>query len=627
VNLARYLAFATLCLIGPGLGALRLLRADPQLALVLPLGSALAAGAYWVSLTTSLPWLFPAILAPFVAAAFFVRVEPADVRRQIAPALLPFGACVALLATTQYPGNRVDRSGQFLLDPLVPFDTSFHVGLARELVHAYPPQVPGVSGFPLGYHLGPDLLRAAALRHFGVDPFDSIARFDVTLGAMGLLLALVAAARACGLSPAAVRLAPWALLATDFSFAFANLPEAHWWADLLRGNLLLSLALANPVIPGLTLTLGALLALSAFLSGGRTRPGLLVAAALLAGAVPHFKVFLGPHLLLGLGAILLASPRRLVRPIALVAVPCLASTALLALGQGGRTVEITLAPLDLARVTRDVLGLPSLGGVRFLAWAVLWIAASLGLRLLGLRRAIAAAFCGPEIGRALAAMGLAAWPLALLFRVSAPEVLAGQAPVNDAGYLLEQGGVLLWIFAAAAISGVSIRSARTPFVLALAAALAFPSTVQFVVAKRSIPLEAIPAPMLRAMAELEAASRPGDVVIQRPGARYPPLPVVLIGRRVAYERFTPYLTQFVPREALERRHEAVHRFFRTKDAREARAIARSLGARFVCLYGPDRVRFPRDALLEPLYDQPGASVFRIRATAGAQPEAGGPPPP
>ncbi len=77
---------------------------------------------------------------------------------------------MALLAATQYPWNRLDASGDFLLDPLVTFDSAFHVGLTHELVIGHPPQVPGVSGFPLGYHLGTDLVRAAALRWAGPTP-------------------------------------------------------------------------------------------------------------------------------------------------------------------------------------------------------------------------------------------------------------------------------------------------------------------------------------------------------------------------------------------------------------------------------------------------------------------------
>ncbi len=84
-------------------------------------------------------------------------------------------------------------------------------------------------------------------------------------------------------------------------------------------------------------------------------------------------------------------------------------------------------------------------------------------------------------------------------------------------------------------------------VVALAVVLALPATIQFAWKKARLPYDPVPAPMVRAMDALAAASRPGDVVLQRPGARYPPLPVVLIGRRVPYERFTPWLTQFAPR--------------------------------------------------------------------------------
>jgi len=117
--------------------------------------------------------------------------------------------------------------------------------------------------------------------------------------------------------------------------------------------------------------------------------------------------------------------------------------------------------------------------------------------------------------------------------------------------------------------------------------------------------------MVRAMAALKAASRPGEVVLQRPGARYPPAPVILIGRRVPYERFTPWLTQFAPAAQLEARHEVVFRFFRTGDPEEAMAIARSLGARYVVLYGADRLRFDPTGRLVLIHEEDGARVYRI----------------
>ncbi len=131
-----------------------------------------------------------------------------------------------------------------------------------------------------------------------------------------------------------VALAPWTLLLTDFSFLFAANPQAHWWADLLRGNLLFSLVYANPIVPALALLLAALVALSRHEETGRT--GHLVLAAALAAAVPFFKVFLGAHLLLGLGVAFVAARAAPRRSLILVSLPCALATAALALGQGGR---------------------------------------------------------------------------------------------------------------------------------------------------------------------------------------------------------------------------------------------------------------------------------------------------
>jgi hypothetical protein len=148
-------------------------------------------------------------------------------------------------------------------------------------------------------------------------------------------------------------------------------------------------------------------------------------------------------------------------------------------------------------------------------------------------------------------------------------------------------------------------------VVAVLVLLATPATWQYVAKKASTPPDRLPAPMVRAARALERVSRPGDVVLQRPGARYPPAPVVLAGRRVPYERFTPYLTQFVSRADLEARHEMVYRFFRTTSRVEALAIARSLDASFLALYGRDRVRFDTAGVLEPVHEEDGARLYRF----------------
>jgi hypothetical protein len=602
-----YVVFAMLALVLPGVAWQRLLRLPVEPALVLPLGMASCAGAYWCGLLAGAPWLGPALLAAIVAAGLARGpgrlAEGPSLRGAIGPAV----AVLALLAVTQYGGNRVTADGQFLLDPFVAADTAFHVGLTYELATGYPPQVPGVAGFPIGYHLGPDLVRAAAWRWAGVRPYDQVARLDVTLGALMLVLLLRRIVHALSGPPLAIALAGYAPLATDLSFVFAANPQAHWWADLLRGNLLVSLALANPIVPALGLALASLVALSTHQRSGGRAP--LALAALLALGVPFFKVFLGAHLLLGLACAFLLRGRP--RAVLVAATPAALATAALVLGQGGTTVAVSLAPLDLVAATRATLGLAPLSGLALAGFGLVWIAASLGVRVLALPAAVRSLRDGPWAATALAAMALAAWPLGLLFRVAAPEWLPGQTVVNDAAYFVEQGGALLWIFVALAVA--RWPATRTRWAVPLLALLALPATLQFAVKKALLPYDPVPAPRVRAVAAVEQASRPGDVVLQRPGARYPPLPVVLAGRRVPYERFTPYLTQFVAREDAQRRHETVYRFFRTEDAGDAAAIVRELGARFVCLYGTDRVRFDLAALADPVHEEPDARCYRFRA--------------
>jgi len=168
-----------------------------------------------------------------------------------------------------------------------------------------------------------------------------------------------------------------------------------------------------------------------------------------------------------------------------------------------------------------------------------------------------------------------------------------------------------------ALAPLATGPVRRAVALTAVVLLATPATWQYVVKKAETPPDRLPAPMVRAVRALESASRPGDVVLQRPGARYPPAPVVLAGRRVPYERFTPYLTQFASRKDLEARHEVVYRFFRTTSRDEAMGIARSLGASFLALYGRDRVRFETSGLLGPIYEEDEARVYRIVGADGS----------
>ena len=97
-------------IVGPGIALQRLAGVAVDPALVLPLGIAATAGAYWLSLVVGVPWLFPVIVGGLLVSLLAVRrplalAEGPSFRGAIAPAV----ATVALLAVTQYGGNRVAR--------------------------------------------------------------------------------------------------------------------------------------------------------------------------------------------------------------------------------------------------------------------------------------------------------------------------------------------------------------------------------------------------------------------------------------------------------------------------------------------------------------------------------------
>jgi hypothetical protein len=611
-QLAAGLVFVLIGLVGPGLGIQRWARVRIDPSLVLPLGAAQAAAAHWLSLATGWAWVFPVLIV--LSTAGLLRrgglVADAVPARVL---LIPAASLVALLAVTQYGGNRPAADGGFLLDPMG--DQPLHAGITWELTLPYPPQVPGLAGIPLHYHYGADLVRAAALRWAGIVPYDALSRGEPTLWAFGLMLVLASLTGRLGGGRLAMALVPWTVLASDFSFVCAPLLRAHWWTDLFRGNLLISLAFANPVVPALMLALGALVALSRF-EVGEGRSWLVLAVAQ-AAAVPFFKVFLGAQLSLALAvAAAAAAVRR--RSLAGAGVVAPASLLLAGLpglvamvtGSAGEQVAVAVAPLKMIRDSLADLGLEAVAPATLALAAAPWLLVSLGLRLLGLRQAGQVLLGSSGAGTATGALALSGWPLGLLFHASARDSNGAELP-SATIYFVEQSGAVLWIFAAVPLAAWCAHGRRAFPILAGAALLAFPSTAEFALRKAHERLEAIPAAYVRAIRAIEKDSQPGDRVLQRPAARYPPLPVVLAGRRVLYERFTVYLTQFAAPAELKRRHEMLFRFFATTDRAEAMEIARSLGVTHLCLYGSDRVRFDGRGALKPLHEEDGARSYRL----------------
>jgi hypothetical protein len=605
ISLLSFLLFATLAIVGPGAGLQRLLRLRIDPRLILPLGLATCAAVHGLALASGVPWLFPllslALSLPLLRTGRALTNGP-PLRGALAPSL----GLLLVLALTDYPYNRVGPGGGFILDHAETADTAFHVGLTFELSHTYPPEVPGLAGVRLGYHIGSDLIRAAALRWAGIHPYDSLSRFSVTLEALALLLALQGAAWALGASPRAVALASWTLLLSDWSFLSVLIDkDAHWWVTLLDGNLLPSLILGNSNVLALAMALGSVLALKR-LEDGEGR-GWIVVASLLSLAVPFFKVLLVAPYLLALGvAFVLKRERLTLAPL----IPCFLAALGLALGEGGRSVLLLFDPLALVRNTLDSLNVTAGSFAQVLLWSIPWLAASLGLRLFGLGPAFRAIRSQKTPAIVLGVLALAGWILGLLFRITLRE----QRGYADSAYFIEGSGAVLWIFAAVGLAPL-LRGRRAWVVGGLATVLTLPSSLEFVALKRYPREESVPPSVVHAMAALEKSSRIGDVVLEKQRLPFPPPPLVFIGRRVAYTSFIGYLTQFAPGNDIAERRAQLGAFFNARDPQEALGIAHSLSARFLCLYEGDKLRFDPGEIARLVYEEDGTRVYAFSGEA------------
>jgi len=602
--LLRYAVFVVVAVLGPGIALQRLLRLAVDAAVVLPLGAAFAALAYAAAGSSGLPWLFPVAVVLVDSVLLFRglgrRAAGDPSLRGAVPACL---AMVAFLVVSQYGWNRTDTTGAFLLDPMG--DHPLHAGITWELTLPWPPQVPGLAGVPLVYHLGADLVRAAALQWASVPPYDQMSRFEVTLWAVALVLALRGVTARLGAPPLAVSLVGWAPLAGDLVFLLAPFLPIAWWGDLLRGNLLMSVVFDNPVVLGLAMALGMALALARYESG-EGRGWLAVAGALAIGAT-YAKVFVGAQLVLGLLWAARKQGRR-AAPLLLAAVTAVA-VAMLAGGSGGERVEVALAPVDLLRNSIAGLGLERPTALGAALWLLPWLILSLGLRSLGVPSALSALRHAESLPAMIAAIALSGWPLGLLFHAAARD-LAGQPLPSALIYFVEQSGCLLWIFTAMALAAMA-NGRRRVLVIGIAALACLPSAVEMAWQRQRVEPDRISPALMGALRAVEKASHPGDLVLQRPGFERPPLPVVLAGRRVLLEGYTPYLTQFAPAAELRRRRQELVDLFRAESSEDARRRARALGGSVLCLYGDQSLPFAPGDGLRLVYDHPEARVYRV----------------
>jgi hypothetical protein len=605
----RFALFAAVAIAGPGVALQRVLRVRWDPAVVIPLGLVFCAAAYALGLVVGVPWLLPALAVPLdlllLSPGFRGRRAAGPSLRGAAP---PVALLVLLLAATQYRVNRERANGDFLLDLGEHMDTAVHVGLTWELVAGYPPQVPGLAGLEVRYHVGSHLVRAAATRWAGIHPYDSISRFDVTLWGLALVLALRAATHALGLGSRVTALVGYLPLAADLSCVPGLLLGAGFWAFKLGDNFIEALFYANSIAPALTLVLAAVACIARWERDHRL--GFLVLAVLLGGGAGFFKVFTGAQLLLALltGWLLVRRRSHLLVVAAFVAAALALLAASASAPPGAEGVRVSFLPLAPTNPARVAFGLKEAHGLAYVASGLVWIALSLGLRVLGIPGALRSLRGESGAGSVLGALALWGWPLATFLSVAADPAF------DESFYFLQASGLALWVFAAPVLVDLARRHR---FLAALAVVIVFAPAGEFLVRKIPQKPEVVPAAEVRAMKALRAASCPGDVVLMQTKVAYVPLPVVLAGRRVALADYISYWRQFTSVETLAKRKEEVRAFFQAEDQATALAVARRLDARYVYVQGRRRSTLEAAGVLVPLFEEGGEHVYRIAGVAPA----------
>jgi hypothetical protein len=608
------------------------------------LGGAVSASVYWISLASDTPSVYVILLAAFDLAALWLlrRERPTPSpdgppRRHLAILLLLFSALAAAYCFTTGFYFRLDREGNFLLDPAFTEDTLFHAALVEGLQHSYPPELFSFAGErAVGYHVGYHLQLAAWQRFFGIDRYDGLYRVGVLWSlALLVLSSYLFGSRILGNSSAAL----WAtalLFGGGLGFLFWGAPGANWWSLVFMDATLVSLFLINPLLPSLPLLFVTLICLDDYLREGGG--GDLIGAASGLAALFAVKQLLAAQLLAGivLGVVLSRASghgrgRKAAFALTLVSVPILLNV-LGGFRQSNTTVTVRL--LEIVRYSMETLGrggwaraietLERGGGIpealpAAAAATALWFAGFLGLRLAAFPRLLRDARSREfSLRKSLAVVVLIGFPLTLAVRI-APQDAAGftrAEALNDAFWFATFSGILLWFWTAEALDSFSAKTAKAGAVLVwTAGALAvFPATVQHFTNKSSLSSEAtaFPASAIEAARACRDLSKPGEVFVEPPRRVRPSLVAYLAGRPVVHEAFVAYDYVWTSRLERDFRRHAVAQFWNSEDPAYGSWFLSEFEVRWI--YDPSGV-LPPDAAAPwatPVFSNDAGTVYQVR---------------
>ena len=639
----RFLAGVALFIYLPGAIVLRLfgwgLSSERSLSLALCAGIPFGLGLYWL-LAPALPRF--GYLALSILALVVVVWRRRELLRSSLPragswtlvgALAICGLTIWSLSQTAYRGGRRTGDGglsylhaQVYRDTKVGgSDALFHAAVTGALARSPSGEPnPFVSGEPLAYHYGMDLLAAMFTRELGIHPLDLAARLFPTFFLLLLCALVYGTSRALGLGAGMSLLATLLLFGADFSillYLFPIHPEwpLKYWLAIFTSYPATSFFWVNPHLPALVVFTGGALALATTAESAKGR----LLASILLGATALFKVYLAFHVGLALVAAAAWCFLR-TRDRVLVAVTVVAGLVMLgvALGHGfygGSQVEMRFEFLPLALRSFRAAGLKPLAD------------------------ALQAARWQPGPSTLVPALGALFFYIVMVLGVRAAAIPRGLSWIRDPRpdrarvflaffFLLGLIPPLFWVVAASGLNSTYFFFNQSLFVggivladtigavprlrwRALAGAavlvLALTPTLRDIAFWGNLPDARWPATELEAALYLRSASQAEEVVLHpvfpdtpSPASHIGGLPTVL-----TYWQGYPY--SFASVAEVEQRLRDVNDFFRTRDPLVARGILERYGVTWVYSLKDQRpILFSPEGLLNKAYENEAVVLYR-----------------